>query len=309
MSLPGPAALLLLLSAGATAAAQEPLTARRGDLQVRVPAKGTVVAQDVFRLKATIQGRVEAVIADTFTWRSAGSTLGLLANRELAAIIDARGSTPQEMVQERWQKVYKPTAIRCPYDCFLLKSYVRARQTVQPQALLFEAAKGLRLEARVGRADAGWVRFGQRFEFWPVTAPSRRLEGTVVNYSATAEGGRFQLDLSPERSLDPGTEWEGVIHASVKRNILLVPTSSLITHAGGVYVPVRVSTGLTADGSTEVTAGLQDSHPILNLRGTAPAALPVAHSPAPKAAELAPAVKPKPVAGLPEGAAEDPYAE
>ena len=263
-------ALAAACAAGARAGA-EPKAARveRGNLEVRVKVMGTVVPDDVFRIKSTIEGRVETVLTGTYTWRGADQHLAFLAHKELAAMLDAKGAQNQEILEDRWQRVYRPTPVRCPDTCFILKSYVKARSWVKPEALLFEAAKTLKMVARVRPEDAPWVRDGQELVFWPVKDPKRRLRGRVARFlldiqgEKVSPGAAFTLIMTPDRYFEPGTEWEGEIVPLEKKGVLFVPTGALLRHGDSVYLPVKVSTGLTTQGLTQVTAGVEEKREYL----------------------------------------------
>ncbi|MFA6318726.1 MAG: hypothetical protein WC943_15060 [Elusimicrobiota bacterium] len=259
----------LLLAAALGAWGQEVATVQQTNLDSKIRAWGTVVPDDVFRLKSTIEGRLEAILVSSGSWAAEGSPLGLMSNKELAAIIDSRGTTSEEIVQTRWQKVYKPTRILCPSACFVLKSFVKARQRVQPNALLFEAAKTLRLSGQVDPAAAKLVRYGHKLEFWPVADPSNKMEGRIANYVRPEEGkvvgGAFSLELSAERTLLPGTKWEGWVAVSTKRKVLAVPTAAILSHGGRSYLPVQVSLGATNGDLTEVLSGAAEGSAVLVL--------------------------------------------
>lgn len=267
-----------LLLAAALAAAALPASAepaaeqvRRGDLDLRIKVSGTVVPADVFRLKSTIEGRIESVLTSSYSWRGADQTLAFMAHKELAAILDAKGAQGQDIIEDRWQRVYKPTPIRCPSTCFVLKKFAKAKTWVKPQTVMFEAARSLQLVARVRPEDSHWVRDGQLLTFWAVKDPAKTYQGRVARFVLDVQGervdpgGTFTLELSPERYFDPGTEWEGVVIAESRKNILYVPTSSLISYKGSTYLPVRVSTGVTTQEFTQINAGAEEKRDILVL--------------------------------------------
>ena len=261
----------LLLAAAVPALGAAAGAVRRGDLVLHVKATGTVVPDDVFRLKSTIEGRVESVNVSSDSWRGADQPLALLAFKELAAIIDARGTQSLDVVEDRWSRVYHPTPVRCPDACYVLKVYVKAHAWVKPQAVLFEAASKLKLVGRVRPEDAPLIREGMALTFWAVKNPARKLTARIerVVFDRRDEkadpGATVSLDLTPDRSLDPGTQWEGEIIPLRKAAVLLVPTASLIVQDGSVYLPVRVSTGVTAADYTQITAGVEEGRGILLL--------------------------------------------
>ncbi|HVE12904.1 MAG TPA: hypothetical protein VNI01_05885, partial [Elusimicrobiota bacterium] len=259
------------LAAAAPASAQKADEVKRGDFTVLVKAQGTVLTEDVFRLKSTIEGRVEVVQASSFTWSGPRDSLGFLANTELAAMLDARSTTSSELLQERWQRVFKPTPIHCPQECFVLKVFARPKLWVQPEAVLVEAASRLRLSGRVRPGDARWLKDGQILQYWPKSDPKRKQEGRIEGFVLDVQGnkvdpaGTFTVLLDPKHYLDPGTPWEGRIVAVAKKNSLSVPTSSLLLYNGEVYLPVRVSTGITTYDYTEILAGTVEKQRFLML--------------------------------------------
>lgn len=262
-------AAFLLLSVSANAAT--PLKVKRGDLEIRVKVTGTVIPDDIFRIKATIDGRVESVLTSTYVWRGADQPLAFLAHKELAAMLDSKGTQNVDILEDRWQRVYRPTAARCPDTCFILKNFLKAKSWVKPEQVMFEAAATLKLVGRVRPEDAAWVKDGQELKFWPVNDPKRVLKGRVTRYVLDIQGQKvepgatFTLLMSPLRYFDPGTEWEGEIVPQAKRDVLYVPTSALIRDDSGVYLPIKVSTGLTTQSLTQITAGVEDKRDFLLL--------------------------------------------
>ncbi|MBI3564463.1 MAG: hypothetical protein HY079_04625, partial [Elusimicrobia bacterium] len=158
-----------------------------------------------------------------------------------------------------------------PDTCFVLKVYARARTWVKPQAVMFEAARKLKMVGRIRPEDAPLVRDGMDLTFWPVKDPKRKLTGKVARFVLDVQGqnvdpgGSFALYMSPDRYFDPGTMWEGEIVPLKKSDVLQVPTAALIRHDGAVYLPVRVSTGITTAELTQITAGAEDKRDFLIL--------------------------------------------
>ena len=300
------AALLLAVSLPALGA--ETGTVTRGDVIYRVKVAGTIVPEGVFRLKSTIEGRVEDVQASSFSWHAANRPLASLADKEMAALIDSRGEQDPDSVENRWGTVFHPALVSCPVACYVLKVYARPRTWVKPQAVLFEAARKLTLVARVSPEDAPLIQDGMKLAFWPVEDPKQRLTALVTGYTREAAdgpagaGGKFSLSLAPGRYLAPGTEWAGEIVPILKRDVLRVPTAALIVHDGSTYLPIRVSSGITTREFTQVTGVNEGRHILIldesQLHGSerltpsnaAPGAAPTTKAPAAKAAS-APAAK------------------
>jgi hypothetical protein len=263
------AALLALLSVPARA--QQAVDIKRGDLRVVVRIKGTVVTTEMIRLKAQIEGRVEKLNNSTYTWATNNTPVAYLASKEMAAILDSHTTTVHEAIEDRWRKVYQPTPIRCPSDCFVTRMFAKPREWLKPRALLFEAALKVQLIGRVRPEDAHWIKDGQTLEYWAVDNPSKKLRARVSRYVLDIQGekqepgGTFTINLTPDSYLDPGTEWEGTIVPVVRRDVLIAPTQALIYHKGSVYLPIRVSTGVTTSEFTEITAGADAKRPVLVL--------------------------------------------
>lgn len=266
------AAGFIFLSSHADAAATAKV--KRGPLKIDV--SGTVVADNIFRIKATIEGRVESVLASTYTWSAAGQPLALLAHRELAAMLDSRGAQDKEILEDRWKNVYRPAAARCPDACFILKKFLKVKTWVKPESVMFEAASALKLVGRVRPEYAQWIRSGEEIIFWPVNDPKRILTGRVTQVAldatdgGTDSGATLTVILSPGLYLDPGTEWAGEIIPSSKKNVLYVPSNALIHEGDNVYLPVLVSPGITTQGLTEIETGIEDGRDILILSGQKP---------------------------------------
>ncbi len=262
-------AALLLCASAATAAT--PAKVKRGDLEVKIKVTGTVVPDDIFRIKATIEGRVESVNTSTYVWRGADQPLAYLVHRELAAMLDSKGTQNVDIMEDRWQRVYRPTAARCPDTCFILKNFLKAKTWVKPDSVMFEAAATLKLVGRVRPEDANWIKDGQDLLFWPVKDPKRILKGRVTRFILDIQGEKvtpgatFTLTMSPDRYFDPGTEWEGAIVPLSLKDVLYVPTDALVREGGEVYLPVRVSTGITTQGLTQITGGAEDKREVLVL--------------------------------------------
>jgi multidrug efflux pump subunit AcrA (membrane-fusion protein) len=266
-------ALLLAALCAAPAAAQEAGIVRRGPIDQVVRVVGTVLPVDIFRIKSTIEGRASRVWTSTGVWVSQDQDLGFLINKEFAALSDARKSTSQEVLEDRWQTVYQPTRLRCPYPCYILKAFARSDVWVKPRTVLFEAAAHLRMSGWVRPEAAHLVRDGMTLQYWAVKDPGKRFTAKISKYVRDVQGlkvqpgGSFNLDLvmGPEHFFPPGTEWAGIVVPSRKANALTVPTDALIRFGDHVYLPVKVSTGITTPELTEITAGVEEKRPILML--------------------------------------------
>jgi hypothetical protein len=264
-------ALFLAALCATPASGQQAGVVRRGSLGRVAHVTGTVLPADVFRIKSSIAGRTERVWTSTGVWVGPKQDLGFLVNKEFAALNDARESTDQNTLENRWQTVYQPTRLRCPYDCYILKAFARSKAWVKPRAVLFEAAAHLRLTGWVRPEEAHLVNDGMTLQYWSLKDPQKRFTTKIANYvggvsgATTQAGGSFTLDMGPERFFPPGTEWEGIVVLKKKENVLIVPTDALIRFGDDVYLPVKVSTGITTPDWTELSAGAEDQRAFLDL--------------------------------------------
>jgi hypothetical protein len=154
-----------------------------------------------------------------------------------------------------------------------LKTYVRSKSWVKPQALLFEAAAHLRLVGHVSAENARLVHDGMELEYWPLQDPAQRLHAHVSHYVLDVQGekvqpgGTFTMDLAmdPEHFFPPGTKWEGAVSTARKQNVLKAPTAALIRFGDDVYLPVKVHIGITTPDWTEILTGAEEQRPVLTL--------------------------------------------
>lgn len=314
------AGLIILVALTSPAAAQQASTGtagvakvRRGTMKLLVHVQGTVRPEQVYRLKSTIEGRIETVVKKANMWSHERDPIGTLLTKEMAALVDSNSSTPTSELENRWQRVFQAIPITCPGRCFVVKVYAQPATQVQAGTLLAEAAGKLRLVGRVRPGDTAWVKEGQLVRFWDKTDPNRRQAAKIERFLRDTQGdrvvpgGTFTVLLTPEAWLNAGAEWEGVIEAEVKKDVLSVPTKALLIKDGVAYLPIRVSTGVSTYDETEVVAGVPQGAPVLILDPTNTSGV-ERHAPEPESMErfsredgkLVPKKKAKPLPSEPE---------
>jgi len=220
-------------------------------------------------------------------WFAGRTELANVLNKEMAAMVDAKATTPAAILTQRWDGVYKPTPIRCPYECFVLKTYARTQKWVQPGALLIEAARKLRLVGRIPPGYARYISEGLILTFWDKNNPSKKLQAKIEKFVLDVQGrktqsaGTFSILLNSKNYLNPGVRWEGVIKGRAKKNVLRVPTEALIIHDNKAYLPIRVSTGVTTHKYTEIRGGIQSRNTFLLIEKARPEVTLQKHAPPP----------------------------
>lgn len=265
------AAALTLLTASTAAAAQRVVQTRRGDMPLVVKVEGTVVPAELARVKADFEGRFEEPRVTTYTWARAKRPMAYLASHEMAAMLDSQTSTIEDVAKQRWERVYRLEPLVCPEDCFVLRVFARPRQWIKPRGLIFEVAQKLQLVGRVRPEQAHLVRDGMFVEFWAKDQPDKKQKIKIQRYvldiqaDKVSPGGSFAVNLTPDKFLPPGTAWEGKIVPMTRKGVIIAPTDALIHYNGEIFLPVRVSTGITTPDLTEIRAGVDDKRPLLIL--------------------------------------------
>lgn len=285
MRLSLPLAVLLFLAAG-PALAQRRAQTTGGPLEVKVLATGTVVPRETFRIRSAFDGRIEGVQTSSNSWAKGEQVLGLLVQKDLAALMDSNATTSDRSLEERWHRIYRPAPVQCGERCFVLKVFMRQKAWVNADALLVEAARGLRLVGGVRPGDIPWVKDGQTLLLWPRSDPSRKISVRVERFSREGKGERtqgvFSTELDERAWLEPGTEWDGHVLVRLKRQAVRVPTAAVQRRGAETFLTLRVSTGVTTYEETEVF-GVPEGMTVLILGEDAPTPLP--HAPAVPAEE------------------------
>lgn len=127
------------------------------------------------------------------------------------------------------------------------------------------------LEAAVPQADAGLLAAGTPVQASVDALPGERFEGTLdallpqVDPASRTQRARIVL-RNPQGRLAPGMFAQVRIESRGTRPLPLIPSEALIATgddsrvivraADGSFVPVRVRTGRSSEGRTEVLAGL-----------------------------------------------------
>ena len=146
---------------------------RRGTMKLLVHVQGSVRPEQLYRLKATIEGRVETVVKTANQWSDERDPIGSLLTKEMAALVDSNATTPNNVLEDRWQRVFQAVPISCPGRCFVVKVYAKPGSLIQAGTLLAEAAGKLRLVGRVRPGDTAWVKEGQLVRFWDKKDPNQ----------------------------------------------------------------------------------------------------------------------------------------
>ena len=262
------AAVLASLLAAAPAAAQTVIRARRAPLLGAVqPFRGEVNAYHPYRVTAPYDGRVESILVAPNQWVVKSDVLALIATAELAAMIDSSATTPQDVLEKRWQNVFKPTEMHCPFEgCVVLSVTGTSHQRMSTGDLILVLAEAYTLEAEVRPPASQNIIAGQVVEVWSPSDPKKRLPARVLDVRGQRSSGQVHASLLLPQNLErikPGDILEGEIPLNKREPLLLVPAGALTTFQGRSFVNVEVQTGLNNGRDVEVLSGLDETRNIL----------------------------------------------
>lgn len=222
-----------------------------------------IAVQEEFLAVADMEGVNLAPLVDAARqrMRQAGMTEAQIGAFEASSTVDAR------------------YVVRAPIAGVIDELGVREGMTVMPGDLLYRinGIDTVWVTAEIPETQAMLVRPGT-----PVTARSGALPGETfagivetllpsVDPVTRTIQARIEID-NRDRSLVPGM-FVSIDLAGAGREVLLVPTEAVIetgrrtvvirAEPGGTFAPADVETGLSADGQTEIIAGLNEGDSIV----------------------------------------------
>lgn len=260
---------------------------------VRVP--GTLAWDP--RQETVVSARVEGVVTRVqvkapYTKVARGQALATLlapswagAVSEAQALHQAQSASARELqaaAQQRLRVLGVPgemardgsVALAAPIAGIVTEVQAREGQTVMPGTLLFRVngTDTLWLEAAIPQASATQLRSGTPVEARVSAVPGQTFTGEVeallpqVDTISRTQRARIVL-RNPDGVLAPGMFAEVALQPKAGSTLPLVPTEALIATGAdsrvivqdrdGSFRPVRVRTGRSGDGRTEILAGLQ----------------------------------------------------
>ncbi len=271
----------------------EPVEIGRLAATMRVP--GTL-AWDLRReavVSAVTEGLVSRVqVKAPYTKVARGQPLAALlapgwssALAEAQALRHAQSASARELqsaAQQRLRVLGVPSGLgrdgsvtlSAPHDGVVTEVLAREGQAVMPGTPLFRVngAATLWLEAAIPQADAARLRPGTPVKAIVSAVPGQTFDGEVetllpqVDMASRTQQARIVL-RNPDGVLAPGMFAEVTVQPEGGAPVPLVPTEALIAtgtdsrvivqDAKGGFQPVRVRTGRSGGGQTEILAGLK----------------------------------------------------
>lgn len=259
--------LAAALTAAGPACAQTAREAALERLKITAAVTGRTFSEDFTRVRAPFDGNVKAVVAAENQFVKKGDVLAILIPLELAAIMDNDKTTPDDVLRARWSKFYKSHKLTSPKDGIVIKLETRPRAEVKRDDFLFTIAGLLSLVSEISSEDEKWVKTGQEAVLWPARNPANKIDGEVV---AVYEGTKrraptVKIAVKPTaKGILPGEEVEGFVQTVAEGKAVLVPAGAVTQFENQNYMWIRVQTGVTHRGRTEIRSGLEPGETYLD---------------------------------------------
>ncbi len=269
-------------------------TVERGQLVSQLHVPGTL-GWDL-RQESVVSARVEATVSQLlvkapFTPVQHGQPLAALlapgwssAVAEAQALRNAQSASARELQQAAQQRLHilgvpagrgrdGSLVLSAPRNGVVSEVLVREGQAVMPGTPLFRVngTGSLWLEAAIPQAGVIAVRAGTPVQAVVSAVPGRTFHGTVeqllpqIDPASRTQRARIVLD-NPDGLLAAGMFADVTLQAQDGPSVPLLPTEALIATgsdsrvivqaADGRFHPVRVRTGRSSGGRTEILAGL-----------------------------------------------------
>lgn len=258
----------------------QPVSVRRGDIQVRVQSTGTVKPQNRVEIKPPIAGRVDEVLVREGDRVRAGQIVAWMSSTDRAALLDAARARGEAELRH-WKEIYRATPLVAPLDGSIILRNVEPGQTVGTADPLLAMSDVLIVEAQVDETDLALITTGQLTEVVLDAYPEETFTGVVshVAYEAqTIENVTvYNVEVLP-------SGWPGYVRSGMTANltfpgrsacrVLLVPAEAVHEEDGLATVkapgrdggpprPREVQTGLSDGKDIEIVGGLAEGDQVM----------------------------------------------
>ena len=254
-----------------------------GDISVSVSTTGTVAPKNRLEIMPSVAGRVDSILVKEGDYVRVGQVLVLMSSTERAALIDAarlQGSAALKY----WQDTYKPIQIVAPIQGTIIVRNAEPGQTVSSNPILVISDR-LIVNAQVDETDIGRVKVGETAITTLDAHPEINISGKVshIYYESMTVNNVtvYYVEIMPDK-VPP--EFRSGMNASIeiiqaeRKNVLIVPSESVIEEDGQSYVMVKtndkarpekraVKTGMVTSDKIEITEGLEESETLLVFGG------------------------------------------
>jgi multidrug efflux pump subunit AcrA (membrane-fusion protein) len=192
--------------------------------------------------------------------------------RERLTLLDV----PEHQIRqiEETGEIQKDLHIHSPFDGTVIQIGAREGQYVTPQTELYVLAdlSKVWVIAQVYESDLPWVSEGDPVDMQLTAIPGETFKGhlSYIYPYAEAETRTIKVRLvfdNPDRKLKPEMFANVTIHTRQQANAVTVPSEAIVRSGDherlfvvtgpGKFEPRMVTTGLTADGLTQVLSGVE----------------------------------------------------
>lgn len=269
------------------------LEVKRGDIEVKVLATGTIQPYTRVEIRSPVSGRVERVEVEEGDLVKRGDILVWISSEERVALLDAarsllesaQKSKNEELLKEAQasyeiaEKAYKPVPLTNPLAGEVITRACEPGQNVTPQTVLFVISDRLVAKVRVDEADIGKISVGQEAVITLDAFPDEPMPAQVAKIAREAQvvSDVVVYDVLVEPIKVP-PRWAAGMTANVsflvanKKDVLTLPNSALREKDGEKFVlvlnnqrpePRKVKIGLTDGKVTEIQEGLEEGDKVL----------------------------------------------
>ncbi|MBM4147733.1 MAG: HlyD family efflux transporter periplasmic adaptor subunit [Lentisphaerae bacterium] len=265
----------------AAAPSHEPAEVRRETIEVLVESTGVVRPRNRLEIKPPFGGRIEEVMVEEGAAVKTGDILARMSSTERAALLDA-ARAKDEATLRKWEDAYKPTMLIAPLDGTIIARNREPGQTVTTQDAILIMSDRLVVVAQVDETDIGRVKEGQTALIGLDAHPDTAVRGTVRRIAFDARTINnvtvYEVEVEPDKVPDcmkSGMTASVSFRVTRVEEAVTVPAgavfvedgrSLVLTDDGDPRTPparVRVLTGISARGRTEILAGLDGSETVV----------------------------------------------
>ncbi|KFI22823.1 efflux RND transporter periplasmic adaptor subunit [Nitrosococcus oceani] len=200
------------------------------------------------------------------------------STRERLQLLDVPEHQIREL--EQTEKIYKNLHIHSPFHGVVVNIGVREGQYVTPQTELYTLADLCQVWVYVDiyEYELPWVKVGDKAEMRVVAVPGRVFHGTVAYIYPYLEEqtrtARLRLEFdNSDLALKPEMFANVTIHASRQVEAVVVPEAAIVRSGAreqvfvvrgpGEFEPREVKVGISAEGFTEILAGLETGEKVV----------------------------------------------
>jgi|GEM_PF-1429820 len=228
------------------------LSVKSGELAIKVPFKGSSIAQDVVQITSPIEGRVMELYPKLFSPVGPDKLVAKLITKDLAAMLDASPEKGRSQLAERWKQVYKYQDVFADNAGVITNIYVRPNDDVYEGDALFDVAKKFMIVAKTTKRTYRDIHPGLEADVLHVKT-GRRYRAVIETVSKSKDSYILWLSLGEIPSeVRVGDAFSGDVLLVRKENTKTVPRDQIYEKNGKTYLMLEVETGLMTDEDVEI---------------------------------------------------------